>query len=106
MFLAVMQQPTLAFTIAVRVSARHSLSVLGQDLRKVAALQQTDLGGGVPGGAGPDCAGFQHQYILTGASQQNRGYQASDPSAHHDHISAMGAIVKLAGSPRLLDSVT
>jgi hypothetical protein len=68
-------------------------------------LQQADLGGGISGGAGADRAGFQYQYVLAGASQQNRGHQPGDPSAHNDYFGVPATGLNLACGPRLFDSV-
>jgi hypothetical protein len=70
MRLAVVQHPTLTFAVTVYVRAGQVRAVLGQDLRQTTALQQADLGGGVPGRAGTHRAGFQHQYVF--AARANR----------------------------------
>ncbi len=72
----------------------------------MAALKQTDLGRGVSGSAGADRAGFQHQHVLAGPSQQNRGHQSGDPRTHHDDFGTLSTMLKLACSPRLFDPVT
>jgi hypothetical protein len=71
----------------------------------VAALQQADLGGGITRSAGTDRTRLHHQHVLAGAGQKKRGHQPGDPSTHNNDIGGPGAVVKLACSPRLFDSV-
>ncbi|GAA1430877.1 hypothetical protein GCM10009641_14380 [Mycobacterium cookii] len=71
----------------------------------MAALQQTDLSGGIPGGAGADRARLQHQHVLAGASKQNRGHQSGDPRTDDDDIGTLWIRVKVSCSPRLFDAV-
>lgn len=85
---AVVDQPLLAFEIALDVLLGHLRRVLGRDVAHPGALQQADLGCGVAGGAGTGGACLQHQHVLSGACQQHSGDEVGDPGADHDDVRA------------------
>jgi hypothetical protein len=90
-FVQVAQQPRLAFTVRINIRLDLFGGVLAGELGQEGALQQGHFGRGIPGGhsSGEPC--LDHQYLLSGARQQQGGDQAGQPGpCHHGVVLAVG----------------